>query len=45
MKRDENTTEHVIMKKIFIYAQVCVNKDFFIEAQLDLFKASMHAML
>ena len=27
-KRDENTAEHVIMKKIFIYARACVNKEF-----------------
>ena len=27
-KETKNTAEHVIMKKIFIYARACVNKEF-----------------
>ena len=27
-KETKNTAEHAVMKKIFIYARPCVNKDF-----------------
>ena len=35
-KETKNTTKHIIMKKVFIYARVCVNKDFVLSGSIGL---------
>ena len=45
-KETKNTAEHVSMKKIFIYAWACVNKEFVHSGSIGLIsRASTHAIL